>query len=108
MRGCLVISITYGGPESAFNLPTSRRLASGGEVLNEEKTIKPLVPLLESDSISPISGVYRCEHTGCSEKVVWIRRGEVLPRCFSCGEKAFFILEEEVQHISEDPDFKMG
>lgn len=76
--------------------------------MNQQKTIKPLVPLLDSDSISPSSGVYRCEHTGCSEKIVWIRRGEVLPRCPICGEKALFILEEEVQHISEDPDFKMS
>jgi hypothetical protein len=75
--------------------------------LSQEKTIKSFVLALESGRITPVSGVYRCEHNGCSEKVIWIRREEVLPPCPLCGEKARFMLQERVQHISEDPDFKM-
>lgn len=76
--------------------------------MNQEKTIKPFARLLESSSITSISGIYRCEHTGCCEKILWIKKGEVLPRCPVCGERALFSLEEEVQHISEDPDFKIA
>ena len=76
--------------------------------MSQGKTIKPFVLALESGRTTPVSGVYRCEHSGCSEKVIWIRRGEMLPACPCCGEKARFSLEEKVQHISEDPDFKMA
>jgi hypothetical protein len=76
--------------------------------LSQGKTIKAFELTLESGRTTPVSGVYRCEHSGCSEKVIWIRRGELLPACPRCGKKAKFSLEEKVQHISEDPDFKMA
>jgi len=75
--------------------------------LSQGNMLKPVAPTLESGSITPVSGVYRCEHSGCCEKAVWIRQGEVLPPCPRCGENAQFTLEEQVQHISEDPDFTM-
>jgi len=76
--------------------------------LSQGKTIKALALTLESGKTTSVSGVYRCEHNGCSEKIIWIRMGEILPACPYCGEKASFSLEEKVEHISEDPDFKMA
>lgn len=76
--------------------------------MSQGKTIKSFVLMLESGRITPVSGVYRCEHSGCTDKVIWIRRGEILPACPHCGKKASFSLEEKVQHISEDPDFKLA
>jgi DNA-directed RNA polymerase subunit RPC12/RpoP len=76
--------------------------------LSQGKTIKSFVLTLESGRTTPVSGIYRCEHSGCSEKVIWIRRDEILPACPYCGKRALFSLEEKVQHISEDPDFKMA
>lgn len=76
--------------------------------MSQGKTIKALALTLESGKTTSVSGVYRCEHNGCSEKIVWIRLGEILPACPYCGEEASFSLEEKVEHISEDPDFKMA
>lgn len=59
---------------------------------------------LMTGDVAPTSGLYAVDHKGCSE-VVWLQNGERLPLCPGCGKHSVFLLQEKVQHISEDPDF---
>lgn len=61
---------------------------------------------LESGGIAPVSGVYRLSHGECSKNDLWIRKGERFPVCPHCGKQSIFLLQQEVEHISEDPDFE--
>lgn len=59
--------------------------------------------LMTGDTV-PTSGVYGVDHEGCS-KLIWMRIGERLPHCPGCAKHSVFVLQQEVHHISEDPDF---
>ncbi|HET9181999.1 MAG TPA: hypothetical protein VFP59_07690 [Candidatus Angelobacter sp.] len=59
--------------------------------------------LMTGDIVST-SGLYGVDHEKCSESI-WLRSGERLPVCPVCGKRSEFVLQQEVQHISEDPDF---
>ena len=60
---------------------------------------------LLSGEIAPSSGIYRTLHNGCPQSEIWIKKGARFPLCSGCGESSAFVLEEEVEHISEDDDF---
>ncbi len=54
----------------------------------------------------PVSGVWRPHHEQCSNAPnLWLRKQTSFPYCPRCALSTNFILIEEVQHISEDPDF---
>ena len=59
--------------------------------------------LMTVDAV-PTSGLYGVDHEGCSD-LVWLRKGQHIPLCSGCGKRSVFVLQEEVEHISEDPDF---
>lgn len=59
--------------------------------------------LMTGDTV-PASGLYGAYHEGCSE-LVWMRIGERLPLCPRCARHSVFVLQQEIKHISEDPDF---
>ncbi len=71
----------------------------------DSRTIKGQSPAMLTGHVAPVSGLYRVEHTDCL-KVIWVRRGQRLPLCPECGDAASFTLHQEVQHVSEDPDFQ--
>ena len=55
----------------------------------------------------PVSGLWRTEHEDCPDAPdLWLRREVLFPPCPGCGSATSFSLTEEVQHISEDPDFQ--
>jgi hypothetical protein len=55
----------------------------------------------------PLSGVWRAEHQACENIAeFWIRKDDLFPLCQQCGLETGFTLLEEVQHISEDSDFR--
>ena len=64
----------------------------------------PLNGLLTGDT-APASGIYRVLHRECGQNEIWIRKGARIPLCPVCGESSAFILDEAVEHISEDADF---
>jgi len=59
---------------------------------------------LMTGDIVPASGLYGADHQECSE-LIWLRKGERLPFCPGCTRPSAFVLQQEVEHISEDPDF---
>jgi hypothetical protein len=61
---------------------------------------------LRSGDIAPSSGIYRLDHVNCSARDIWVRKGARLPLCPNCGVSSAFLLEREVEHISEDSDFR--
>jgi len=61
---------------------------------------------LRSGRAAAISGLYRIDHVNCLSEIVWIGKGQMFPVCPDCGESAAFGLEQQVDHISEDPDFE--
>jgi hypothetical protein len=61
---------------------------------------------LESGGIVPISGIYRLDHENCSTRDFWLRKGERFPVCPHCIRGTAFLLQQAVEHISEDPDFE--
>jgi hypothetical protein len=71
----------------------------------EKRTTKTQSLAVESGDVAPVSGLYRVEHSDCVE-LVWVRSGHRLPLCPACGSEAVFILQENLRHISEDPDFQ--
>ncbi len=59
-----------------------------------------------SGEIVPVSGVWRLNHEDCGNYCeLWLPKESFFPPCPTCGFAATFTLLEEVQHISEDPDF---
>ena len=68
--------------------------------------IKRKLEQLESGDTARVSGFYVSDHPACEVADVWVRRESRLPVCVSCGKSATFRLRREVEHISEDPDFK--
>ncbi len=63
--------------------------------------------VLQSGDSVPVSGVWRLDHDACRDKLeLCLRKHELFPLCPSCGVSGCFRLLEEVQHISEDPDFQ--
>ena len=75
-------------------------------VKNKITPIKRKVEQLESGDTANVSGFYFSNHLACEAADIWIRRESQLPVCATCGESATFILRREIEHISEDPDFK--
>lgn len=61
---------------------------------------------VNSGDIAPVSGLYRTDHSRCAEKELWVSAGERLPLCSRCGKQARFALQQEVDHISKDVDFR--
>jgi hypothetical protein len=61
---------------------------------------------LTSGKIAPVSGLYRTDHLKCATGDIWIPAGQLLPACSVCGTRATFSLEQEVDHISKDEDFR--
>ena len=60
-----------------------------------------------SGELVPVSGVWRPFHEKCpSVPELWIQRAQPFPPCPICGTSADFTLLEQVQHISEDSDFR--
>ncbi len=74
--------------------------------MSRRKTTKNPGGTLESGGLAPVSGVYRLDHETCSRDDLWLKKGERLPPCPLCGGEAAFLLEQQVEHISEDPDFE--
>jgi hypothetical protein len=60
----------------------------------------------ESGGLAPVSGIYRLNDHSCSRGDLWIRKGQRFPVCPECGKHSVFLLEQQVEHISEDPDFE--
>jgi hypothetical protein len=61
---------------------------------------------VSSGDMAPVSGLYRTDHSQCAEKELWVSAGERLPLCSRCGKQARFSLQQEVDHISKDVDFR--
>lgn len=61
---------------------------------------------LRSGRAVVVSGLYRIDHENCLSDIVWVGKGQVFPLCPDCGEPALFGLQQQVDHISEDPDFE--
>ena len=54
----------------------------------------------------PVSGVWHPEHDECTNAPnLWLLKQTSFPYCPRCAQATNFFLLEEVQHISEDPDF---
>jgi hypothetical protein len=63
-------------------------------------------PFLSGEMV-PISGIWRPDHSRCSNTGdIWLRKQTPFPPCPGCGSSAGFGLIEEILHISEDPDFQ--
>lgn len=75
-------------------------------VKNKVRPIKLNLQQLESGDVAKLSGFYVSNHSECKAADIWIRRGSQLPVCATCGKSATFRLRREIEHISEDPDFK--
>ena len=73
-------------------------------VSQQKSRIQPVA--FSSGEGAPLSGVWRAEHEKCTVYELWLRKDELFPQCSQCGLSTSFILLEEVQHISEDPDFQ--
>jgi hypothetical protein len=73
---------------------------------NKVEPIRPPLKQLESGDVAKVSGFYVSNHPACGAADIWIRRESQLPVCVSCGKSATFRLRREIEHISEDPDFK--
>jgi hypothetical protein len=75
--------------------------------VTEKKPKQLVIALLRSGHRVPVSGLWRLDHTPCSEnEEMWFHKHEIFPVCSSCGCSGIFHLVEEVRHISEDPDFQ--
>ncbi len=60
-----------------------------------------------SGEIVPVSGIWRSSHEECEASCeLWLGKENLFPPCPACSAAASFNLLEEVQHISEDPDFQ--
>jgi len=75
-------------------------------VKSKVQPIKLRLQQLESGDVAKVSGFYVSNHPACDAADIWIRRESQLPVCGSCGKSATFRLRREIEHISEDPDFK--
>lgn len=76
---------------------------NGGVVSPKEKQVAN--GKLRSGRAAVVSGLYRIDHQNCLSEIVWIAKGQMFPVCPDCGESAAFGLEQQVDHITEDPDF---
>ncbi|MGB9121045.1 MAG: hypothetical protein WCE73_10530 [Candidatus Angelobacter sp.] len=75
-------------------------------ILPPQKTKSGKVPFLSGEMV-PVSGIWRPDHTRCPNSGdIWLRKQTPFPPCPGCSSSAGFALIEEVQHISEDPDFQ--
>ena len=75
--------------------------------MTQHRTGKAQQVAFRSGETVPLSGIWRPEHNGCKNpSELWIRKDELFPGCGQCGLQASFVLLEEVQHISEDSDFR--
>jgi hypothetical protein len=75
-------------------------------VKNKVRPIKLNLQQLESGDVAKVSGFYISNHAACKAADIWIRRQSQLPVCATCGKSATFSLRREIEHISEDPDFR--
>jgi hypothetical protein len=79
----------------------------GDSKVTQHRTGKAQQVAFRSGETVPLSGIWRPEHNGCKNpSELWIRKDELFPGCGQCGLQASFVLLEEVQHISEDSDFR--
>jgi hypothetical protein len=101
-------------PALAIHVPYSH-METEQDSLHMEKIILPPkesrkktgpVPFLSGEMV-PVSGIWRPDHTRCPNSGdIWLRKQTPFPPCFGCSSSTGFALIEEVQHISEDPDFQ--
>jgi len=61
---------------------------------------------LRSGRAAAVSGLYLINHESCQSEILWVGKGQMFPVCPDCGEAAGFGLQQQVDHISEDPDFE--
>lgn len=73
---------------------------------NKVITMEKKLEQLESGDAVKVSGFYVSNHLQCKSTDIWVRREHQLPVCVSCGKSATFILKKQMEHISEDPDFR--
>jgi hypothetical protein len=76
-------------------------------VVAKEKLSKVQKIAFRSGETVPVSGVWRSEHEACKDNPeLWVRKDDLFPPCPNCGSGTGFTLLEEIQHISEDSDFR--
>ena len=74
-------------------------------VVAQEKLSKKVA--FRSGEAVPVSGIWLPEHAMCKEAPeLWVRKEDIFPPCPKCGSSTSFTLLEEVQHITEDSDFR--
>jgi hypothetical protein len=89
---------------SFFCTPADRRLQIWRFKVSEEK-VEQVV--FTSGEIIPVSGIWLSSHEGCEAAYeLWLGKENCFPPCLACRAAASYTLVEEVQHISEDPDFQ--
>lgn len=72
----------------------------------KEKLSKIQQDAFSSGELIPVSGLWRSNHNDCENSSdLWLRKGDYFPPCLTCSSAASFTLQEEIHHISEDPDF---
>jgi hypothetical protein len=60
-----------------------------------------------SGELVPVSGIWRPFHESCQGvPELWIQKALPFPPCPACGSSTDFTLLEQVEHISEDSDFR--
>lgn len=60
----------------------------------------------ETGDLAQISAIYRSVHAVCEPTHLWLKAGDRFPVCSCCGENTTYLTVQEIQHVSEDPDFK--
>jgi hypothetical protein len=76
--------------------------------VSENKQLKkPGEAVYLSGASVPASGMWRADHKDCVNALdLWLQKQSFFPPCPACGLPTGFYLLEEIQHISEDPDFQ--
>jgi len=74
--------------------------------MSETRTTKVSGRELRSGGLVPVSGIYTLDHQNCSNGDLWVKKGQRFPVCPNCGKDSVFLLEQAVEHISEDADFE--
>jgi len=81
----------------------------GSQKLQKSQKVHPF-PTAQSHPTgesAPVSGVYWVEHSQhIARREVYVHQGTKFPACPQCGQALEFRLVEQVNPISEDPDFR--